>query len=131
MIRVTQINLGGRRAALSELELQLSQGKFDVALIQEPLCRKGKIYGLSGGKVYYKEGNNLNKPRACIWVSNALANKAKCIGSTEFMTLDQSTVNMNIKFDDGAQQDLTISSIYSPNNPNIVSDNMESLVHHR
>lgn len=144
MVKVIQLNLGGRKGCLDNLEIQLSQGNISIAILQEPCTYNGKIIGLSGGTVFYKEGSkkksrrdrtNLNpsdientKPRACIWVSKEMMGTSSCLGITEFTTLDQSTVTLKFKNKEGSKTELLISSIYCPDNKPMISATMRDLI---
>lgn len=127
MVRVAQINLGGSPAAISELEFQFSQGKFDVAMIQEPGVNKGIIRGLSGGKLYYQRGDKDNKPRACIWVSRALAESGNCQGLTNLTTLDEAVITLKVTIG-GDKKEIIIASIYAAGDRQMISENMEKIM---
>lgn len=133
MVNLIQINLGKRDNASGELDCLLSQGEFDVALIQEPCATKLNVTKLSGGIKLYKHTNQ--RPRTCIWLSKNLEARSKCILMNNFSDRDITTVTLNMKLSKEIQKEVVICSIYLPHKDsndkyikNPISDMISNLV---
>src|SRR5215813_6118408 len=72
LVNIVQINLHHCRSSTAILNKMLTEGLYDVALIQEPWTAHGKILGLNcpGGSLLYD--STCDRPRACIFVNNRL-----------------------------------------------------------
>lgn len=68
-IKIVQVNLDRAVKASAELVEVMVEKKIDVALVQEPYVRKGKVCGLGSGRVFYDRKENV-RPWACIVVNN-------------------------------------------------------------
>jgi hypothetical protein len=70
-IKVVQINLQHNKAATAIMAKGLKNGKFDIAIIQEPYIYKEAIRGLGGTNGIIYTGSTKNA-RTCIYVRNGI-----------------------------------------------------------
>jgi hypothetical protein len=55
-IRVEQINLQGSAVCLEDFAQVIKDRKLDVALVQEPYSRQGRVPQVGGSRQYYLPG---------------------------------------------------------------------------
>lgn len=127
---IIQINLGKRKSASMELERLLSEGKTDIALIQEPKITKYGI-AISGGIKLFKNA----KPRACIWMSSSFYKTSKCMLRQDLSDRDTTTISITINTSANSTKEILISSIYCPatndtgrNIPDPITDTIRKIV---
>lgn len=74
-IRLVQVNLKHKICAVENALINFNINNIDVALIQEPWIRHGKVMGFASKeyKLFYKTSSVENyRPRACILVKNTI-----------------------------------------------------------
>nr|XP_015922911.2 uncharacterized protein LOC107451358 [Parasteatoda tepidariorum] len=108
-IKVDQINLHNSIAASSLMAKRLNDGELDIALIQEPWTRKGRIMGLNvkGFNIFYDTRCDL--PRTCIVARSNL----NALNLVNFLNRDLVAVKLKF-YDNKTISDFVIASAYLP-----------------
>ena len=131
MVRIVQINLGRRPAAVFYLNDLINLDNYGIALIQEPYTYKNIIGKLNKNGVAYQNSMYNENPRACIWINNDLARCSKAIQLLEFSDKDCVAVKMNLVEIDGIREIILCSAYFPGINEcgnNVISDKLNKLI---
>ena len=125
-LRYVQINLQHNKAATALLARALKDGKYDIALIQEPYIYKGDIKGLNntGGTLWYSR--HTKGVRTCIYTRNGV----KVWPLHDFCSRDLTAVTIETGGENQSSTIITAAAYLPYEEANPISTLLEGLVNY-